>query len=206
MMGNIILDMVKNDIPMINGTALSIEKFQVKEISKSKFKKASLDISFNNGKRFRRSPMRKVSCTIKVMFMGRGDICYRIDAKCSMRVMCADSQVNCVKTYTYEYLKDMLEKDTQLLELYPRDLVYPSAPQVNLNDLQSQYKSISVEKEEERRFPIHKASDVPDNRDGHGMYIEVTRDTPSKKSSFTDVDNEEYNKIIHEYNSMQKKA
>ena len=104
--------------------------------------------------------------------------------------MITNDQIDTIKSYTYALSKAYLENDANLLELYPRDLVYPSSildSSINL-----------IEQEEERYIPT----------------IRICNETITKKAltnekgeagAFTEEEERRFKELIEEYNKSQNR-
>lgn len=180
-------------------SSISINKFSVHELKK--FSKPTLYVRFKRLKRFSKKET-KINCFLKVVFLGKGDIPYEVHASCSISSIlgCNHEKLLWLKTYTYVYLKHMLENDIKLLELYPRDLIYPESDKITGFTL----GGVREESIINSSGCISQKIDLDDSSDD--MLINIFKDESTKKKELTKEDDEEYKRLIEKYNKIQKQA
>lgn len=181
-------DMMRSSIST-NKFSVHIERFEIQRIGAKKFVKPTLDISYYV-KHNKKDLTTKVKSKTVVVFKGKGDIPYKVNLDVSIVCLITNDQIDTIKSYTYALSKAYLENDANLLELYPRDLVYPSSV------LDS---SINViEQEEERHIPT----------------IRICNETITKKAltnekvetgAFTEEEERRFKELIEEYNKSQNR-
>ena len=117
-LSDIFTDMKESGIA-IDSNLLQIPKFEIKKIGH--VKKPTFKVDFSC-KRMITSLM--VTCHVKCKFLGKLGISYMVKAECTFS---ADStKERELKTYTYAYIKRMLENDEIILSIRPDDLVFPA--------------------------------------------------------------------------------
>ena len=93
--------------------------------------------------------------------------------------------MNKLKTSAYLYVKDMLEHDVKLLELYPRDLIYPNSDVITgitFDEIKEEPKAID---------------DSPFHNNTEEMVIRVFKDQgDTGKKAFTEEDDECYQRLV----------
>lgn len=177
-------------------STIDVHQIDIKEISR--FKKPTLEVKFKRLKLFS-TKESKVKCSLRVKFLGKGDIPYEINASCSVTSDSPFKEENLIslKTYAYVYLKCMLENDVKLADLYPRDLIYPRSDRITGYTLEGTSRLEECLKET-RKIDL----DVPSDE----MLINVFKDGMFEAAELTKEDDEEYTRLIKKYNELQKKA
>lgn len=177
-------------------STITVHQIDIKEISR--FKKPTLEVKFKRLKLFS-TKESKVKCSIRVKFLGKGDIPYEINASCSVTSDSPFKVENLIslKTYAYVYLKCVLENDIKLVDLYPRDLIYPGSDRITGYTLEGTSRLEECLKET-RKIDL----DVPSDE----MLINVFKDGMFEATELTKEDDEEYTRLIEKYNELQKKA
>lgn len=177
-------------------STITVHQIDIKEISR--FNKPTLEVKFKRLKLFS-TKESKVKCSIRVKFLGKGDIPYEINASCSVTSDSPFKGENLIslKTYAYVYLKCVLENDIKLVDLYPRDLIYPGSDRITGYTLEGTSRLEECLKET-RKIDL----DVPSDE----MLINVFKDGMFEATELTKEDDEEYTRLIEKYNELQKKA
>ena len=177
-------------------STITVHQIDIKEISR--FKKPTLEVKFKRLKLFS-TKESKVKCSIRVKFLGKGDIPYEINASCSVTSDSPFKEENLItlKTYAYVYLKCVLENEIKLVDLYPRDLIYPGSDRITGYTLEGTSRLEECLKET-RKIDL----DVPSDE----MLINVFKDGMFEATELTKEDDEEYTRLIEKYNELQKKA
>ena len=113
-LSDIFTDMKESGIA-IDSNLLQIPKFEIKKIAH--VKKPTFKVNFSC-KRMITSLM--VTCRVKCKFLGKLGISYMVKAECTFS---ADStKERELKTYTYAYIKRMLENDETILSIRPEEM------------------------------------------------------------------------------------
>ena len=178
-------------------STITIHQIDIKETSR--FKRPTLEVKFRRLKLFS-TKVSEVKCSLRVKFLGKGDIPYEINASCSVT---SDSpfkeeNLSTLNTYADVYLKCMLENDVKLMDLYPRDLIYPGSDRITGYTLEGTFQLEESLKETRNKIDL----DVPPDE----MLINVFKDGMPKENELTKDDDEEYTRLIEKYNELQKKA
>ena len=185
--GCIVEDMMKSSISSKN-SYVEIEKFTVEMVDVKKDRKPTLDISYYVKKND--DETTRVKSKTVVRFKGKGDIPYKVNLIISLTTLITDEQIEKIKSYTYALTKAYLENDTVLLDLYPRDLMYPSSileSSVNV-----------IEQEDTKYIPMVKLNNENITKNS------LTNEPAKQMKGFTEEEERKFSELIDEYNKAQQ--
>lgn len=183
---DIICDMKNQNINLDSNT-LVIPKFEIKQIRH--VRKPTFKVDFVKRKK---DDMLIIESRVVCKFVGKLNIAYKIKGSSSFSAKMTDENSSHLerdlKTYTYAYLKRMLESNKTIQMIRPSDLVFPAISLISGKQLFTK----EMREDHVLTSPSFKSHDME-------VFVHQEKKMMERDKTFSDEEIRKYNEIINSY-------